>query len=121
MGRETSLQTKVMNYATEKGLNLWRNNRGLFYTLDVARKVRAGLSFNGSSDLIGVAPNGKFIALEIKDKGKKPSKEQREFLALIKAHGGYGGWVDNLEDAIKLIDTWDRLSYSGNRKGEKYE
>ena len=32
---------------------LFRNNRGLFMTLDGKRKVRAGLEVPGSSDLVG--------------------------------------------------------------------
>ena len=110
MGRaEGSLQTRILNHSIEIGLNIWRNNRGLFVTLDGGRKARAGLSFNGSSDLIGIAPDGKFIAIEVKSKGKKPSKTQREFLALVKSHDGYAGWVDNFEDYIKLLDTWNIL------------
>lgn len=106
MGREKNIQTSILNYASTIGLNLWRNNRGLFLTLDGSRKTRAGLEIKGSSDLIGIY-NGKFLAVEVKSLNGRPSKEQVHFINLIKFNGGIAGVCRNIEDFKKLIDVRD--------------
>lgn len=42
---------------------------------------------NGVSDILGVW-NGRFLAIEVKKPGGKPSKEQLEFIDEINKHGG---------------------------------
>jgi len=101
--------------ASKHNARLFRNNRGLFLTLDGKRKVRAGLDADGASDLVGyksiiITPEmvGKKIAViaavEIKKPGLKPTPKQKNFLRIIKEAGGISGVARCAED-VKLLLT----------------
>lgn len=92
----------------------FRNNRGVFFTLDLKRKVRAGLDVNGSSDLIGwhsviITPEmvGKkiavFLACEVKTSSGRLSEDQERFLKNVRAAGGIG-LVQRGDQEITLDD-----------------
>ncbi len=122
MSDEAPLIKKVMLKASQLKLRLFRNNRGLFYTLDKKRKVRAGLEAKGASDLIGIktitvtqdmvgTEVGIFLAVEVKKpQWKKPStnteKEQQNFIDQVVKRGGIGFFIndpEDLENKIKLF------------------
>ena len=43
--------------------------------------------------------------IEVKDAGKKPTKEQKDFIKLMNEDGYYATWFDNFE-AIKECISW---------------
>ena len=97
----------------------FRNNRGLFFTLDLQRKVRAGLDVDGSSDLIGwhsviITPEmvGKkvavFMACEVKTDTGRLSETQAKFLENVRKAGGIG-FVQKGDQEISL----DVLKFDG--------
>ena len=60
----------------------------------------------GSADLIGIVmPLGKFLALEVKRPGEKPSEAQAHWLALVRKAGGIAGVVTSVEEAISLVES----------------
>lgn len=71
-------------------------------TLRHARMIQAGLA-PGSSDLIGIADDGRFIALEVKTGSGRPTKEQESFLALVASMGGIAGVVRSVGDVDTLL------------------
>lgn len=98
---ESDVTNKVRIAASRLGAVLFRNNRGKFRTLDGKRIVEAGLSVNGSSDLIGwrsvtITPEmvgskiAVFLAIEVKTETGKVSPEQQRFIDNLKAAGGIG-------------------------------
>lgn len=116
---EAPVVKNVMMEATRRGLRLLRNNRGMFYTLDKKRKVRAGLECDGASDLIGITPVviteamigltiGVFTAVEVKKlgwtfSGRGSEIEQNAFIKETIKKGGFGFFIDNHEDLSKKI------------------
>lgn len=113
--------------ATKRGDRLFRNNRGMFLTLDGKRKVRAGLEASGSSDLIGfsavkITPEmvgreiAVFTAVEVKKRGFKgpateTEKKQQGFVDYINKRGGIAFFCDDgkrLSEYLKK--ALDRLS-----------
>lgn len=111
---ETNIQQKCRIEASACGARVFRNNRGLFMTLDGARKVRAGLEVPGSSDLIGwksvtITPDmvGKTVAVfcapEVKRPGQYPTKDQERFIGNVNAAGGIAGVVRSPEDMRQLL------------------
>ena len=91
----------------------FRNNRGMFLTLDGKRKVKAGLSMAGSSDLIGWTPVtitpgmvGKtvavFTAIEVKA-DSEPSQDQLKFIEKLRDDGGFGSICRSDQDAKAQI------------------
>jgi hypothetical protein len=99
---------------SEAGCIVFRNNVGNFWqgtlihkagdqvTLKSARMIPCGLQV-GSSDIIGIAPNGKFLAVEIKTEKGRPTKEQLKFINNVNKAGGIAGVCRSPEDAITLL------------------
>ncbi len=54
---------------------------------------------NGVADILGVLPNGRFFAIEVKGKGDKLSDEQVEFISNIIKNGGLAFVAHSLQDA----------------------
>lgn len=54
-------------------------------------------ALKGVSDILGVLPGGRILAIELKSRGKKPSQEQLDFIDNVNANGGKAFWADSLE------------------------
>ena len=85
--------------ASEMGARVWRNNVGTAQT--DKGFIRFGLCV-GSCDLIGIY-KGRFVGLEIKQPGKKPTPEQSNFIDMINRLGGIAGICTCAEDVKKLL------------------
>jgi hypothetical protein len=96
--KETNILKLCQIEAAKLGACLFRNNRGMFLTLDGKRKVRAGLEAYGSSDLIGWTKEGKFLAVEVKTKSGSISKEQENFIEIVNKNGGIAFVARNPDD-----------------------
>ena len=98
MVTEHELQKIILEYLNLKGHFAWRNNTGAMVAEYKGKKRfwRAGIK--GSSDILGVAKDGKFIAIECKGKGKYPTREQKDFLLEVERRGGYACVAWSLED-----------------------
>lgn len=83
-------------------VTLWRNNTGALKDV-TGRTVQFGLC-EGSADLVGiVAPHGRWIAIEVKRPGKRPTAAQLRFLERVRSLGGVGVWIDDAESAIAAL------------------
>lgn len=81
------------------GVVIWTNETGVAEVR--GQKITYGLAV-GSSDLIGIA-NGRFIALEVKTARGRLSDDQRMFLNLVNARGGFGAVSRSPEEALAAI------------------
>lgn len=102
---EAAIQNLVRLEASRKGYKLARNNVGVLRD-DRGIPVRFGL-FNDSktlnqtiksSDLIGISPDGQFVAREVKHEGwkytgNKHEQAQLKFIEMINAMGGDAKFV----------------------------
>lgn len=107
---ENSVMQKIRLDAVAEGARLFRNNVGLFDTLD-GRKIRTGLCV-GSSDLIGwtevtITPEmvgrkvAVFTAVEVKAPRGRLTKEQAAFIAAVNRHGGIGIKATTVRGALE--------------------
>jgi len=81
------------------GARIWRQNTGAAQT---ARGfVRFGLP--GTSDLIGILPDGRFMSIEVKAGRDRLSDKQASFLAMINERGGIGIVARDVDEAIREI------------------
>jgi hypothetical protein len=91
----------VDGFLTMRRIYHWRNNSGAYK--DKARFIRYGKT--GSSDFIGICPDGRFLAVECKrPNGGVLSAAQREFLDAVNRNGGVGiiaSSVESLELQLK--------------------
>lgn len=102
MKSEKIILKEVMLEASKLGLRVFRNHVGGFYAKDGSFH-HTGLC-KGSSDLIGWDNLGRFVALEVKKQGGKPSKEQITFLDKVNKAGGIGLIVDDAKKLKKMLD-----------------
>ena len=95
--QETAILKRVWKRASERGMRLWRNNIGLFLSLN-GTPTRCGLC-DGSADLIGITPTtitpemvGKTIAvftsIEVKTATGRASESQLRWQERIRELGG---------------------------------
>lgn len=67
------------------------------------RKFRYGLCV-GSSDLIGIGPGGRFLALEVKTAKGRATEHQLMFIELVKARGGCAEIVRSADEAQRVVE-----------------
>ena len=115
MNKETKIQRLVMLALSEAGCIVWRNETsgawvgktlhksGDQVTLGNARLIRFGLAI-GSSDVIGITPDGRFLAIEVKTTTGRATKEQLAFINAVNKSGGVAGIARSVEDAINIIN-----------------
>lgn len=91
-----------MEYLALKGIYCWRNNSGM---LRDRRGIPVRFGKVGSSDILGIAPDGRFLAIEVKrpDGSWKLQPSQEEFLAEISRRGGYAGVATCPEDVDRIL------------------
>ncbi len=92
-----------MEYLRARRIFHWRQNSGAFMA-GSGRWVRC-CSIRGVSDILGVLPDGRFLAVECKrGRGGRVSPEQSEFLANVNANGGVGIVVQSVEELEARLD-----------------
>jgi hypothetical protein len=64
-------------------------------------RVRSFRGLRGVSDVLGVLPGGRFLAIECKGPTGRPSPEQVEFIERVRAAGGVAFVARSLEDVKK--------------------
>ena len=92
---ETKIQNRIMMDMSEKGYLVWRNQVGLFKTLD-GRTVNIGIK--GSSDLMAIKPTvitpemvgqtlAVFVAVEVKTATGRQSEPQKKWQKAVEKLG----------------------------------
>jgi hypothetical protein len=97
---ETSLVKACLAVLKARGVFAWRVNTGAAKFGN--RFVRFG--YPGISDIIGVLPNGKFLAIEAKIHPNKATEDQWCFLTEIAYSGGVTGVVYSVDDLLAVLD-----------------
>lgn len=104
--KESEIQKKIIAYLQDRDdVFIFKINNGSVFdpTLKCFRKLTGKGQRKGISDILGLTKNGRFIALEVKTKTGKISKEQKEFLYEIEKRNGIFGVVKSVEDAKKIL------------------
>lgn len=113
IAKEGEIVSACIEYLLRRRHFVWRNNTGaqLLESKDSdgvahSRFFRSGIK--GSADIIGISKSykagestGRFIAVECKRPGNKPTPEQLEFLGEIRKRGGYAIVAYSIDDLIK--------------------
>ncbi len=98
---ENNLTKIALMRLSEKGFMVFRNHVGASKT-EAHGWQRFGL-IKGASDIIGIAPNGKFVAIEVKSPQGKLSAEQATFLANVEKRGGYAMTIYSESDVSEFL------------------
>lgn len=119
---ERNIQAAIRLALGGRDACLWRNESGSTVPCTLAelkacledparihRLLRRGMLnyglCKGSSDLIGVRRDGRFVALEVKTPGGRHRPEQERFVELVQSFGGLAGFVTSVEEARNIINA----------------
>lgn len=102
---ERNVQRQILRYLATVDVFAWRANSGSM-TLEGSNGNRRHVRFasvQGLADIIGMLPNGRFLAIECKRRGGKVSVKQQAFIDCVNAHGGLAFVADNLDTVIEAL------------------
>lgn len=100
MTPEGQIVTDILAYLKAIRIYAWRQNTGAVKAN--GRMVQYGKI--GSSDILGILPDGRFLAIECKYGKAEPTEAQRFFIEVINSQGGIAfvaRSVDDVERALK--------------------
>ena len=100
MNKESIIMHKIQVALSQHGCIVLPTNAGTYYTKD---GVAVKIGFPGLSDLVGILPNGRFFACEVKVPGQKPRDNQLAFLEAVNKRGGIGIWATSPEEAVEKL------------------
>ena len=72
--------------------------RFVYWMMTGCKKQSAGVS-----DILGCTPQGRFLAVECKDTGKKPTPEQVQFLDGVRERGGLAIVAHSVEEVASIL------------------
>ena len=100
--READILRAVLEYLKLAGIFCWRQNTGA--VTEGRRFIRFGPK--GGSDILGVLPGGRILALEVKRSWTvKVSEAQLAFLEAIRNAGGVAAIVTSVDEARAAVET----------------
>ena len=97
---ETNISNAIMVALSAAGHLVWRNNTGILPGPN-GRPVKFGLC-PGSSDIVGICADGKFLGIEVKTPVGRVSPAQSAFIAAVRRHGGRAGVARSVADALAI-------------------
>lgn len=102
---EQSVVREIDNLLNIYQIYHWRNQTGALKPAASSRPIRFGRP--GSSDFIGICPDGRFLAIECKrPSGGVVSDLQKKFLDEIIKRGGVGIITRGAEDCLAQMKEW---------------
>ena len=109
--KESDIQKKILNYLRKAGWYVLRINSGMqlknYVTKGGSRKRYAiRMAPKGTPDVIACAPDGCFVAIEVKKPGGVVSVAQEEKIGQINNIGGLALVSDSLDDLKKQLTTY---------------
>lgn len=101
--REKDIQNQILAYLKIKGIFCW--NAKTQGTFDPRRGTFRKLSNlkKGVSDILGILPSGRLLAIEVKRPGGRVSPEQKDFIKNINDNNGLAFVAYSLEDVIEKL------------------
>ena len=102
MTPEGEVQRQILEYLEARRFYAWRSNTGR----------RGGVSYGkvGSADILGILPDGRFLAIEVKGPGGKASIDQLQFLGDIAKNGGVAFVAFSVDDVARHLESTTKAS-----------
>lgn len=101
MALEKQLEKSILQYLTYNRIFAFKvNNTGIYDPIKkIWRKPNSPYILKGVSDILGVLPSGKFLAIEVKAPKRLNTltEHQKLFLRNVNKNGGIGFAADSIE------------------------
>lgn len=90
---ESDIERGILDYFALRGIFAWRTHNARYLPVQV-----------GISDIVGVLPGGRILAIEVKTSKGYLSGAQGDFLARVNQHGGLAFSARSIEEVIAEVD-----------------
>jgi len=98
--KESDIQRSILKYLRLKSIFCWKNN-----TVGIAKPNGHYIpaQMTGIADILGIMPDGRFLAIEVKRPGNKPTPNQVQFIQNIINNKGLAFLAYSLDDVKQII------------------
>lgn len=101
---EKILQNSILMYLNLSGIFCWQtDSTGLYDPIKKTFRSRGKFKIKGVSDILGILPDGRFLAIEVKYGKNKTTPEQKDFINKIIDRNGIAFVAYSLEDVIGVL------------------
>jgi len=94
---EKEIQKACLDYLRVRKILCWKN-RAVGIVKPNGSYIPIPANERGVSDIIGILPTGRLLAIEVKRPGTKPTAEQEAFLVSVNLYGGLGFVARSIDD-----------------------
>lgn len=112
---EQGIQRTILEYLRWRGIFCWKNNTAGIYVK--ARNTYIPSHAPGVSDILGVLPGGRFLAIEVKAPKGRVSPHQQQFIDSIIQRGGLAFVAHSVQEVEKGLNEEQHKNH--DPKGEK--
>jgi hypothetical protein len=120
--KEKDIENLILQWLNNAGFFAWKNQSVGIYdaTRKRYRKPNNKWHINGVSDILGILPDGKFLAIEVKTAKTKNrvSCAQKDYLQAIDSNGGVAIVAWSLDC---VLEAFIRLNYIPDNNSLKKE
>jgi len=92
---ESIIQKSILEYLRLRGIYAWKANTTGIYQQKTGRYIPVT---KGIADILGIMPDGRFLAIEVKTNKGRLTIYQEAFLAEIEQRGGLAIVARSIED-----------------------
>jgi hypothetical protein len=112
---EKLIENQILTYLFKRGIFAWKNQSvGIYDPVKrIYRKNNNPFHIKGVSDILGILPGGRILAIEVKTEKGRVSPEQQFFIQKINDRGGLAFVARSIYDVEKELANHD----SGNTSG----
>lgn len=103
---EKEIQNSILEWLAWQRIFAWQNDSVGIWDAEKRcyRKRRGSYVRKGVSDILGVLPGGRSLAIEVKSKTGKLSAEQADFLSKFNCCGGVGIVARSIDDVRRGLE-----------------
>jgi hypothetical protein len=120
---ERDVQKAILAILSLLGVDAWRQNVGTFMATSNGKTRRIKAGQKGQSDILGILPGGRFLAIECKRPGaKRPTDNQIAFMRRVNSNGGFAFWATSaftVEHVIRAVLANPRLRIETDDDGRQ--
>lgn len=114
---ENMAESSILSWLKANNIFAWKNSTGGYFDVNrkIFRKQVSEYSINGSSDILGILPDGFMLAIEVKSPTRKKkngeyqknvvSDDQQYFIEMINENKGIGMVASSIEDVEKELNA----------------
>jgi hypothetical protein len=102
---EKIIEQEILTWLMVKGVFCWKNVTGGYFDGKRYRKQSSKFAINGVSDILGLFPDGRFMAIEVKSEKGRVSPDQKHFIDLINSNGGFAFVAKSLDEVMFMIEA----------------